>query len=180
MSHAERGRALVDSWRLSLPGTPETIKVRTTRWALVLALVGTVAHGAEVYRSTDANGVVSYSDRPEGSNALPVTVVAPRPGRPGNPIAPHPAQNEAGAQQAAAKPGDPAASPGQERVEPTAAEKAAERAKNCQTARERQQKYAVSHRLYRTLPNGEREYLNDGEIDEAKARAAADVETWCD
>jgi hypothetical protein len=33
--------------------------------------------------------------------------------------------------------------------------------------------------LFRTLPNGEREYLSDAEIDEAKAKAAADVEASC-
>jgi hypothetical protein len=79
-------------------------------------------------------------------------------------------QSQAGGEQAG----------GRERVEPTPAERAAERAKNCQTARERQEKDAISHRLYRELPNGERAYLNDAEIDEAKAKAAEDVKTWCD
>ena len=146
------------------------------RWPVLLALLGTAAYGAEVYRSTE-NGVVSYSDRPsEKSEAVLVT--APRPGRPGNPIAPRDTKNAAGNAQTNAQPGDQAAPPG-DKPQQTAAERAAGRAKNCQDARARQTKYEQSHRLYRVLPNGEREYLKDGEIDEARAHAAADVGTWC-
>ena len=54
-----------------------------------------------------------------------------------------------------------------------------ERAKNCATARERKTRYEESHRLYKSGTNGDREYLNAAEIDEARAKAAADVATWC-
>jgi hypothetical protein len=148
--------------------------VKTTRWALLLAFVGTLAHGADVYRSTDANGVPTYSDRPDGKSER-VYVATSRPGRPGNPITPQAAPASATAAQAGAPQAAAAEGPQQ-----SAAEKAAERMKNCTTARERQQKYSISHRLYREVANGEREYLTDGEMDEAKARAAADVATWCD
>jgi hypothetical protein len=141
---------------------------------LVSALLASCAQGAEVYRSTDANGVVRYSDRPDGDNSQSVYVATPRAGRPGNTIAP----------RQAAKPADDekAAKDGTQngQREPTPQELTALRAKNCQTARERQDKYAVAHRLFRELPNGEREYLRDTEIDEAKAKAAEDVKTWCD
>jgi hypothetical protein len=145
---------------------------------LSVLLATFAAHGAEVYRSTDANGVVRYSDRPEGEDAKSIYVATPRPGRPGNTVVPKAAAKPA-ANQPGASDGQQAAD-GRERVEPTAAERAAERAKNCQTARERENKYAISHRLYRALPNGEREYLSDAEMDEAKAKAAEDVKTWCD
>jgi hypothetical protein len=155
--------------------------VKTTRWALLLsALLGTVANGAEVYRSTDANGVATFTDRPN-ENSVPVYVAAPRAGRPGNTVAARPAAPPANAN--AATPGTQqaaAASGADQRVQQTPAERAAERTKNCAVARERVDKYAVSHRLYRDVGNGQREYLTDGEIDEAKARAAADVATWCD
>jgi hypothetical protein len=141
-----------------------------------LAFLGTVAHGAEVYRSTDANGVPSFSDRP-GENSEPVFIATPRPGR----TAAAPTERPSAAAQQAATAARPAAPPASAAAsQQTAAERAAERAKNCGLARERSTKYETAHRLFRETPNGEREYLTDGEIDEAKARAAADVATWCD
>jgi Domain of unknown function (DUF4124) len=149
--------------------------VKTTRWVLLSALLTAfAAQGAEVYRSTDANGVVRYSDRPDADNSQAVYVSTPRAGRPGNTVAPREVSKPAKDEQAP-KDGE---QPGERQQTPE--ELAAMRAKNCQTARERADKYAVSHRLFRELPNGERAYLNDAEIDEAKAKAAADVKTWCD
>ena len=157
--------------------------MKTIRWPLLLALLVTAAASADVYRSTDAKGNVAYSDRPS-ENSEPVVVTPPKAGRPGNPITP--LKNAAGNTQASATNGQKNASGDQtqaaqkgDKKELTPAEKEAERAKNCLTARERKTKYDESHRLYKAGPNGEREYLSDGEIDEARARAAADVQTWC-
>jgi hypothetical protein len=150
--------------------------VKTTRWALLLALLGTAANGAEVYRSTDSNGVPTYSDRPNG-NSEPIYVATPRPGRPGNTVAPRTAAPPANAAPAAAR--QTAAAEQQPPAQQTAAQRDA-RVKNCGIARERAEKFAVSHRLYREAANGEREYLSAAEMDEAKAKAAADVATWCD
>ena len=135
--------------------------------------VATVVHGAEVYRSTDANGTVVYSDRPQDNRSVYIYIPTP------------------GSSAAAQRPvvaGQPGA-PGQTVEPPLVAdgapvprsqqERNAERAQNCTVARQRLQTYTVSRRLYRELPNGEREYLSDDQIDEARARAAADVETWC-
>jgi hypothetical protein len=156
--------------------------VRTIRWPLLLALLGTAAASADVYRSTDAHGTVVYSDRPTDKSE-PVFVTASKPGRPGNPIAPPKtaqanAQNGQNAQTSSS--GDQAQGAQKtEKGDLTPAEKEAEKAKNCQTARERKVKYDQSHRLFKTGPNGDREYLSDAEIDQAKAQAAADVQTWC-
>jgi hypothetical protein len=155
--------------------------VKTTRWAIFIALFGTVAHAAEVYKSTDANGTPTFSDRPDqGQRAERVYVATPRAGRPGNPINPRPAPETQ--QPAAAQPGAKAGTPANAAAapaQPTAAELAAEKAKNCQIAKERQEKYSISHRLYRDLGNGEREYMSDADIDKARSQAAADVTTWC-
>jgi hypothetical protein len=142
-----------------------------------LAFVGSLAHGAEVYKSTDANGVPTFSDRPN-ANSQTVYVATPRAGRPGNTIMPRPAapQGNTTPAQAGTR---AAATSGGDAPQQTAAERTAERAKNCGLARERVEKYSISHRLYRDKGDGEREYLTDGEMDEAKARAAADVATWC-
>jgi hypothetical protein len=158
--------------------------VKTIRWPLLLALLGaSAAAGADVYRSRDAQGTVVYSDRPT-ENSEPVIVKPPTAGRPGNLLASKSATGNA--QANANAPGDqnPAARKGAkgekgEKDDLTPAEKEAERAKNCETARDRKTRYETSHRLFKPGPNGEREYLNSAQIDEARAQAAADVQTWC-
>jgi hypothetical protein len=149
--------------------------VKTIRWLSLLALLGTVAASADIYRSTDAKGNVVYSDVPT-DNSVPIIVTPPKAGRPGNPITPP--KNAAGNAQANA-PGDQQAAKKEGKGEMTPAEKQAERDKNCQIARERKTKYEQSHRLYKVAPNGDREYLSDAEIDQARAQAVADVQTWC-
>jgi len=156
--------------------------MKTFRWLLVLALLGTAAASADVYRSTDAKGTVVYSDRPS-ENSEPVIVTTSKPGRPGNPIAPRDTKAASGAPNDAATqasaPGAQAQAGQKQKGDITPAEKEAERAKNCQTARERKTKYDQSHRLFKLAPNGDREYLSDAEIDTARTQAAADVQTWC-
>ena len=157
--------------------------MKTIRWPLLLALLGTAAANADVYRSVDAHGTVVYSDRPT-EKSEPVFVNASKPGRSGNAIT---AQKTADNAQANAQNGQnaPASSSGnqqgaqKEKGDLTPAEKEAEKAKNCQIARERKVKYDQSHRLFKTGPNGDREYLSDSEIDQARAQATADVQTWC-
>jgi Domain of unknown function (DUF4124) len=143
---------------------------------MLLALLATAAHGGQVYKSTDASGNVVFSDRPSDKSE-PVNVAVPAAGRPGNPITPRDTKAAAGNPQ----PGAQANAAGDQKKEKvqTPAEKEAERAKNCASARDRKTLYDQSHRLYKAGPNGEREYLNSAEIDEARAKAAADVATWC-
>ena len=146
---------------------------------ILLALLSATAFAAEeVYRTIDASGNVVYSDRPlnERSELVRVSTGTPAPaarsvastvaGRPStDPNAPADIQ----------APAPPAPLP----EGPTAAEMRAQRAKNCEIARERQERYAISRRLYRETESGEREYLSDAEIDQARARAAQEVKDWC-
>src|SRR5262245_59152036 len=125
----------------------------------MLTLVGAVAaHGAEVYRSTDANGVVVYSDRPQSEDAKPIFVAAiPR------------SRSQSSAPAAAAKPSATAA-----QTEPankddpnrgirgetqTPQQEAEVKAKNCEIAKQRQATYTQAHRLYKSTADGGREYL---------------------
>ncbi|HEX5418788.1 MAG TPA: hypothetical protein VFY39_02195 [Gammaproteobacteria bacterium] len=139
----------------------------------MLALVSTSLWAGEVYRSFAPDGTVIYSDVPFGTNAEPIFIAAPQP-----------ASEARGANRSASGDQKPAAEPaaaagGAKPAAPTPEELAKERAENCRIARDRAQRYSVAHRLYRNLPNGQREYLTDAEIDKAKAEAAADVERWC-
>lgn len=123
-----------------------------------------------VYRSVAEDGTVIYSDRPiEG--ATPVTLDVPnaalRAAAGGNTARRDPGGERGGARD------EP------EPREPADDELAEQRERNCEIATERVERYNAANRLYRTLENGEREYLDDDEIDEARAQAEADVETWC-
>jgi Domain of unknown function (DUF4124) len=139
--------------------------------ALIL-LAAAPAIAAEVYRSIDENGIVVYSDRP-AEGAQRVHIATPAPGTPAQA-----AQTPAPAADADSAGQDETLS-GEVARDPTAEELAAERARNCSIAQERADQYRVAHRLYRTLPNGEREYLSDAELDQARSRAEADVANWC-
>jgi hypothetical protein len=142
---------------------------------VVLASATAAAWGAQVYRSVDRDGNVSYSDRPAGENAEALYIATPRAADPAPPAA---TASQPGGQTEAApeQPGEVQ----REQREPTAEERAEERVRNCAIARERNERYLISRRLYRETPDGEREYLDDAQLDDARARAAADVEEWCD
>jgi hypothetical protein len=136
-----------------------------------LLLLPLGALGADVYRSVDENGQVVYSDRPENAAAERLVVNTTTATGPAETSRPVSSGNEAAAQA------QPAAEIPREA---TAAEVAADRARNCQIARERAEAYSVSHRLFRAGPDGEREYLSDAELEEARAKAQSDVASWCD
>src|SRR5882672_7697982 len=143
----------------------------------MLILVGAVAaQGADVYRSTDANGTVRYSDRPLDENSKPIYVASARSRSSASSQTSRP--NAEPAKEDGAKPGDP--NRGVQAENTTPVQQAETKAKNCQVAKQRQASYSEAHRLFKTAPNGERQYLSDSEIDQARARAEADVHTWCD
>ena len=139
---------------------------------LSLAFVTASLSAGEVYRSVAPDGTVVYSDRPNGADSEPVFVAAQRP----VPAPIPPASELPAAEESTA---DEPASLDEAEAQRIQQELAAQRERNCEIARSRAQNYSAAHRLYRTLPNGEREYLNDAEIDEARAQATADVEAWC-
>jgi len=148
--------------------------VRRTQYALLLTLLGTAAFGADVYRSIAPDGTVVYTDRPEGENSELVFSVSGHTPAPVTTTAARTAATAAAAPAAAAVPTAPAVPEG-----PSAAELRAQRQKNCETAREMQERFAVSRRLYRTDAAGERVFLSDEEVAEARLKAAADVKDWC-
>ena len=155
--------------------------MQTARCLVLLALLATAAQGAEVYRSKAKDGSVTYSDRPENDNSeYVITVQGPRAAgtqaatartRPGAP-------NAAAARPADAAP-EAAAPPAPLPAGPSAAELREKRQKNCDIAKEREQRYEVSRRLFKTNAKGEREYLDDKAVAAAKAKAAQDVKDWC-
>jgi len=153
------------------------MNLRVGSTTLLLALLGTTAYAADVYRSTAPDGTVVYSDRPESADSQFVYSATPRAQR-----------TQPGSAAGTSRPGSAggtASSPPQAPAIPTlsdgppSAQLRAERQKNCEIARETQQRYALSRRLFRTNAVGEREYLDDAAVAEARAKAAADVKDWC-
>ena len=137
----------------------------------MLLLVALPASAATVYRSVDENGNIQYSDRPDGQDTETVVIRTRR-------------ISGATTVAAATRPADP--NPSQSVTEeetvkegPSDEEIAARKAENCSIAKERLERYVTSRRLYKVRDDGEREYLSDTELDEARAKAQADVEEWC-
>jgi hypothetical protein len=153
-----------------------TMHLRLKSFTLLLALLGTAAYAADVYKSKAPDGTVVYSDRPESTDAEFVYSATPRPPRAQTgTTAPAAGRQGAAGSSPPQAPDVPTLSGG-----PTAAQLKAERQKNCEIAKETQQRYTLSRRLFRTNAVGEREYLDDAAVAEARAKAAADVKDWCD
>jgi hypothetical protein len=138
---------------------------------VTLSLLSVPAAAADVYRTVDAQGNIVYSDRPEDGSSVRVAVAstssrAPvREQTPRNTAAPSPS---------------PAAAPDETTI--AAAERAQlaeDRAANCAIARERNETYATSHRLYRVGDDGERIYYNNAELSQVRMDAEAEVARWC-
>ena len=122
---------------------------------LALLLCGAAhAQTAAMYRTVAADGTVTFSDVPLSDTSEMITVLV-----------------RSGAAQSAQ--GNAAAQESREDA------LAAEMADNCSRARDQARSLANSTRLYRVLPSGERQFLSDEEIGEARDQAAADVERWC-
>jgi hypothetical protein len=147
--------------------------VRIAQGTLVLALLGTAAYGADIYRSTAPDGTVSFSDRPQANSEYVFTGTSTPDPRPAAPVTQRgTATATAGPPQAPSIPTMPDGA--------TSTELREQRQKNCDIARERQERYTLSRRLFRTNAAGEREYLDDAATAQAKAKAAQDVQDWCD
>lgn len=148
---------------------------------LIASLLIVLAPGvfaAEVYRFVDENGVVTYSDVPTGDPGTEIVNVE---------------SGSAVSRSANSAPANPDSSGDEARddtfSDPVAAlipreatpdEIAADRARNCQYARQMDETYSTAHRLYSNGPDGERVWLSDDEITAKRNQAKADVATWCD
>ena len=143
--------------------------------------IGLLASGPvfaqDVYRWTDENGTVHFTDRPPANQAAEqVDMTYQRTDR------------DAMRDRLAARAQLRDAATLREGQTSEAAEEAQaqrdaileQRSANCQTARERLNRYQTARRLYRPGAEGEREYLSDEELDTARADAVNLVQQWCD
>lgn len=140
-----------------------------------LAIILTAANAvADVYKHTDANGNVQYTDTPQTLPAQRLNVQSQRT----DTVALNKRleeENKRNAENAKARQNTTSQAADQKQAQQLSATDKAER---CAKARERYDKYMNSQRLYEES-NGERRYLSDVELDAARASAKASMDTLC-
>jgi len=148
---------------------------------LMLAGFTTTALADTVYKWVDSGGQVHYSDLPpteQGAKLLGVyerDMVLDANGQPlDDTSANEPADTTPPAEST--PPADTADAVTRQQVREDVAKA---RAEQCKQAQQRYQTYIQSQRLYRTLPNGERQYLSDEELTKARIEAKQEVDKLC-
>ena len=140
------------------------------------ALLCAAAAGAsEIYKHTDANGNVHYSDRPTGDQTEELLVIVPRRSDPDVVQARIDAQQAEDAKREEARSARLEAA----QAEAQARSIAAERATQCEQHRMRLQTYTESRRLYREDENGERDYLDDNAREQAVQQVRDLIDEYC-
>lgn len=141
--------------------------------------LSSAALSSEIYKWTDDDGNVHYGDRPTGVVAedasFETVAIASRRTDPARVTAGVEARQERDAaraetRMAAAKAAEEAA---QQQAD------AEERAQKCQQYRARLEKFVTSRRLYRVDDAGERSYLDETQMQEARAKVQQQVEEYC-
>jgi hypothetical protein len=138
---------------------------------LVASVLVPHSHAQEVYKTTDANGHVVYSDRPSSSQAQKITV----PVIPADP-------NEAArlAKQHELEDADFAQRSKQEaEAQAKQAAQARQDADRCSTARNRYAALRDVRRLYQIDADGNRNYYSDEQADAMRAAARQAMEQAC-
>lgn len=141
---------------------------------LTLAMAGAAGAG-QIYKWTDEEGNVHFGDKPAGEDSERVAIQSRRT----NPSRVQ-AEVNARAQAAAKKAEEEAAAQPQGPTEEELRARMEERAEKCQTYRERLQRFVQSRRIYREDENGERVYLNEEEMQEARQQVENQVQEYCD
>ena len=143
---------------------------------LITALfVSGAATADNVYKSVNEDGIVAFSDRPDAvwEETVELSISHTDSGQIEQ-------QRKADAEMAAAvgiREADEAESATEQADRQAAL--AQQRATQCEAAKKRSEKYNTHRRLYKALPNGEREYLSDDELDNARVDAARSVDELC-
>lgn len=144
-----------------------------TTLAFTLTLGGNAIAG-DIYKWVDADGNVHYEDRPLSNTAERVAIdsrATDRAAARAQAKATAEAWEEAREARQTARDDRPSAEELQAEAE--------KKRQQCADYREKLEKMLTSRRLYREDENGERVYLDDSQIDEARATAQTQVEEFC-
>jgi Domain of unknown function (DUF4124) len=136
-----------------------------------LVAVCLVAHGADIYRWKDANGAWHYSDQPQpGAELVRGTNRPPAAAPPVASVAP-PAPASAGAPAPAA--------PNAEVVEQVKQDVAAAKVEKCKKAEDIYAQSVQARRMYKVDAQGNKTFLNESELDEARVNAKIQRDNAC-
>jgi Domain of unknown function (DUF4124) len=138
------------------------------------ALMAQAAH-ADVYKHTDEKGNVLYTDKPRTLPAQRLDVKSQKT----DTVAVQARQDADMKRMQELNKGRQQSASAQADQKQGAELSAKDKAERCTKARERYDSYMNSQRLYETLPNNERRYLADTELDAARNSAKASMETLC-
>jgi hypothetical protein len=128
--------------------------------------------GAVVYKWVDAQGKVQYGDRPpDGVHAEVVELLGTHVARA--------AAARASDSQASRTTRDPASQDDATVQKTIDSDVQKTREKQCAEAQDNYKKLIEGRRLYKTGPNGERQYLTSEEIDSDRLNAKHDLDTIC-
>lgn len=142
-----------------------------------LITISTGLFAAEIYKWTDTDGNVHYGDRPTAGDQANFETIAVASQRT------NPEQVQAGVEarqerEAARAEARDARAEAAEEAEKALAD-AEERSRKCDQYRARLEEFVTSRRLYRVDESGERNYLDEVQIQEARSKAQQKVEEYC-
>lgn len=141
--------------------------------ALTLSAVASAA----VYKWVDAQGNIHYSDRPPSETTQAQVVnIASRPTNHDR-VAARTSSDQKQRETVATADGKQKAE--QQTQQSVNSDVARSRAKQCEEAKARYQTAIDSHKLYKLGKNGEREYLSDAELSQARLDARRNMDESC-
>ena len=130
---------------------------------------------ADVYEYRDDKGNKLYTDKPSTLPAQRIDIKTQKT----DTVAVQARQQEEMKKAQDAERARQQAASGQPQQEAAPTLSAADKTDRCAKARQRFDSYSTSQRLYETLPNNERRYLSDLEIDAARSSAKASMDALC-
>jgi hypothetical protein len=143
--------------------------------AFCLALTLSAVASASVYKWIDAQGNVHYSDRPPEGESQIVEIASSPSSR-----ARAPARSSSEPKQRESTPQTDGKQKAEQATQQAVnSDVAKSRAKQCEEAKARYQTAIDSHKLYKMGKNGEREYLNDAELSQARLDARRTRDESC-
>lgn len=139
------------------------------------AFCASTAVPADVYMYKDADGNVQYTDKPTHLPAERLNVQSRRT----DTVAVQARQQAELERMQQSNQARAQASSTQAEQREAAQLTAKDKAERCVKARERYDSYMNSQRLYEALPDGQRRYLTDAELDAARASAKSSMDSLC-
>ena len=153
---------------------------------LLMAGLTVVAAADTVYKWSDSNGQIHYTDLPPAEPDAKVLGVYHQESAVPDEAAGGGASDEGNSGSNSDEPttqtsGNEPAEPAVDRAAMAAvlADVANSKVKQCKEAQERYKRYVESQRLFRETPDGKREYLTDQQLTEARVRAKQSVDEYC-